>query len=542
MKLKREGEGLRLTPAQEPRQSRAMSSSPDIFEGFPRGVFTTGEQQRSLEQQVMPRAGFLPTAAVRRSQLLSFDPNKIFLGVINGDVQASATLGRNQVQNGQAIGFGDDTHAVTIAGNRSGKGRSSIIPTLLSYAGSALVPDLKGELATITASARVAAGHIVAIADPFDIVRGPARQWRARFNPLSILKAGSPTLIEDAGLIADALVVQGNTQDPHWDESARALIEGVVLFVATDQLFDGQRTLAVVRDLLAGQARAGGQTGMDVLAEQMRANNARDHYVRQAIIDAAEDFFDKPDEERGSVLSNTRRHLRFLSYPQIRANVSGHDFDLSDLKPTNGGKPATIYLCLPAMRMGTCNRWFRLFVNLALAEMEKVQIKPNPPVLFCLDEFPVLGHMQALENAAGQVAGFGVKLWIIIQDIGQLKALYKERWQTFIGNAGLLQMFGLNDLDTLEWISKRLGTTSLIVRNKSEVSDRDATSSGRLGASWSLQTQPLMTIDELAQLFGRFDPLCRQLVIVSGFDPIVLQRVNYDSHTLFSGRFDAPAF
>ena len=123
-----------------------------------------------------------------------------------------------------------------------------------------------------------------------------------------------------------------------------------------------------------------------------------------------------------------------------------------------------------------------------------------------------------------------------------MKALYKERWQTFIGNAGLLQMFGLNDLDTLEWISKRLGTTSLIVRNKSEVSDRDATSSGRLGASWSLQTQPLMTIDELAQLFGRFDPLCRQLVIVSGFDPIVLQRVNYDSHHLFSGRFDAPAF
>ena len=519
-----------------------MSSPQDIFEGFPRGVFTTGERQRSLEQQVMPRAGFLPIAAVRRSRLLSFDSNKIFLGVIDGDVQASAALGRNQVQNGQSIGFGDDTHAVTIAGNRSGKGRSSIIPTLLSYAGSALVPDVKGELATITASARVAAGHAVSIADPFDIVRGPARRWRARFNPLSILKAGSPTLIEDVGLIADALVVPGNTQDPHWDESARALIEGVVLFVATDQLFDGQRTLAMVRDLLAGQARAGGQTGMDVLAEQMRANNARDLYVRQAIIDAAEDFFDKPDEERGSVLSNTRRHLRFLSYPQIRANVSGNDFDLSDLKPTNGGKPATIYLCLPAMRMGTCNRWFRLFVNLALAEMEKVQIKPNPPVLFCLDEFPVLGHMQALENAAGQVAGFGVKLWIIIQDIGQLKALYKERWQTFIGNAGLLQMFGLNDLDTLEWISKRLGTTSLIVRNKSEVSDRDATSSGRLGASWSLQTQPLMTIDELAQLFGRFDPLCRQLVIVSGFDPIVLQRVNYDSHHLFSGRFDAPAF
>ena len=192
------------------------------------------------------------------------------------------------------------------------------------------------------------------------------------------------------------------------------------------------------------------------------------------------------------------------------------------------------------MRMGTCNRWLRLFVNLALAEMERVSTKPRPPVLFCLDEFPVLGHMQALENAAGQIAGFGVKLWTIIQDIGQLKALYKQRWQTFLGNAGMVQVFGLNDLDTLEWVTKRLGTTSLVVRNKSDVSDRDATSSGRVGATWSIQTQPLLTVDEIARLFGRRDPQARQLILIPGFDPLVLQRINYDSHDYFAGRFDAP--
>ncbi|MEO1420630.1 MAG: type IV secretory system conjugative DNA transfer family protein, partial [Pseudomonadota bacterium] len=437
---------------------------------------------------------------------------------------------------------GDDTHALTAAGNRSGKGRSSIVPTLLTYAGSTFAIDIKGELATITAEQRAKDGHAVYAPDPFGTVKGRAKRFRARFNPLSILRAGSPTLLEDAGLIADGIVVPGNQQDPHWDESSRVLIEGVTLFVATDQLFEGRRHLGTVRDLIAGQAKADGTTGMDVLYEQMRANNAADPVVRQAVIDAAEDFFSKPDDERGSVLSNTRRHLKFLSYPQIRESLSGHDFDLEALKNGTDGKPVTIYLCLPAMRMGTCNRWFRLFVNLALAEMERVPAKPRIPVLFCLDEFPVLGHMQSLENAAGQVAGFGVKLWIIVQDLGQLKALYKERWQTFLGNAGLIQLFGLNDLETLEWVSKRLGMTSLIVRNKSEVSDHDATSSGRLGATWSLQTQSLLTVDEIARLFGRYDPLCRQLVLVSGFDPIVLQRVNYDSHALFEGKFDAPGF
>ncbi|MEO1650769.1 MAG: type IV secretory system conjugative DNA transfer family protein [Pseudomonadota bacterium] len=519
-----------------------MASLPDLFEGFPRGVFETDGAPRTLEDQAMPRAGFLRTSAVRKSRLLAHDRSKLFLGVIDGKAEASPVTGRWSVEGGQPIGFGDDTHALTAAGNRSGKGRSSIVPTLLTYAGSTLGIDIKGELATITANERARDGQAVYVADPFGTVKGSAKRFRARFNPLSILRPSSQTLLEDAGLIADACVVPGNTQDPHWDESSRAFIEGVVLFVATDQLFEGRRTLPTVRDLIAGQAEANDTVGMDVLHEQMLANNAADPIVRQAIIDAAEDFFSKPDDERGSVLSNTRRHLRFLSYPQIRDSLSGHDFDLDALKTGEDGKPVTIYLCLPAMRMGTCNRWFRLFVNLALAEMERVTSKPKTPVLFCLDEFPVLGHMQSLENAAGQVAGFGVKLWVIVQDLGQLKALYKERWQTFLGNAGLIQLFGLNDLETLEWVSKRLGTTSLIVRNKSEVSDRDATSSGRLGATWSLQTQSLLTVDEIARLFGRYDPLCRQLVLISGFDPIVLQRINYDTHTLFEGKFDAPGF
>ena len=56
-----------------------------------------------------------------------------------------------------------------------------------------------------------------------------------------------------------------------------------------------------------------------------------------------------------------------------------------------------------------------------------------------MDEFPILGHMQQIEDAAGQVAGFGVKLWPIIQDLSQLKALYKDRWETFMGNSGVIQ-------------------------------------------------------------------------------------------------------
>lgn len=271
--------------------------------------------------------------------------------------------------------------------------------------------------------------------------------------------------------------------------------------------------------------------GLKRLEAEMRANDAASGVIQ----DAAEDFFEKPDDERGSVLSTARRHVRFLSYPAIRESVSGHDFDLEDLKRTR----MTVYLCLPAMRMGTCNRWFRLFINLSLAAFEREPVKPDPPVLLCLDEFAVLGHMKTIEDAAGQIAGFGVRVWPIIQDLTQLKALYESRWQTFMANAGTLQFFANSDVFTLEWVSKRLGTTTLIVRQKSETSDQRQTREDSRGQSWSVQTQSLMTLEEVARFFGRDDELQRQLIIVPGFDPMILSRAKYDSHSAFAGMFDA---
>jgi type IV secretion system protein VirD4 len=78
--------------------------------------------------------------------------------------------------------------------------------------------------------------------------------------------------------------------------------------------------------------------------------------------------------------------------------------------------------------MSTCNRWFRLFVNLALEAMEREKHKPEIPVLAVLEEFHVLGYMQQIETAAALVAGFGMKLLIVLQDLTQLKRHYCEGW------------------------------------------------------------------------------------------------------------------
>ena len=145
-------------------------------------------------------------------------------------------------------------------------------------------------------------------------------------------------------------------------------------------------------------------------------------------------------------------------------------------------------------------------------------------MLACLDEFPVLGYMKQLETAAGQIASFGVKLWVVLQDWSQGKALYGERWETFVGNAGIMQFFGNNDLATTEFISKLLGKTHVEVARVGEVA-QDQQNKGLSGRSETVELYDLLTPNEVSLQFARDDRLQRQLVMWAGHHPMMMQRV-----------------
>jgi type IV secretion system protein VirD4 len=449
----------------------------------------------------------------------------------------------------------EDRHLLTVAGSRSGKSVSAIIPNLLEYQGSVLVTDPKAELANETALRRANdLSQKVYVLDPFgkssQAIRD--RNLLASFNPLSILQPGSATIVEDADLIADAIIVPSGG-DAHWDESAKLFLQGLILHVATFSRYENGRHLGTVRDLInqgteidvagldaekqellkllvpEGDDVPGGVTGL--LHEMFLA----DENVVQA---AAYDLFSKPEKERGSVLSTLRRQTAFLDLPSMRSVLVNNSFPgLGVLKSAARG--VSIYLCLPAGYMRTCNRWLRLFVYLALQAMERTEAprtgpgnERRAPVLFCLDEFPVLGYMPQLEEAAGQLAGFGVRLWPIIQDLTQLKALYKGRWETFIGNAGVLQFFGVSDLTTLEYISKLCGKVVVPVESERHVSANQRID-GAVGDSWAMQSFDLLPVHEARVFLDRDDPFARQLLLYQGLPPIIASRIRWYEHPFF---------
>lgn len=509
-----------------------------MLDDLPRGV-----RSRRLTEQQTPLSAWVDPSALAGSNALRFGPTKIFLGAVHGVPSEGS---EPFISGGRPLGIGDDRHVVLCAGSRAGKGRSCLIPTLLEYQGSVLALDPKGELANVTARRRAELGQEVFIVDPFGVSSPRLVPFRTGFNPMALLARNSPSLIADAGLIADALVISSDKADPHWDESARNLIEGIILHVATYPDYEGRRTLATVRDLLKRafdkvkelpeglEGTPPHQVRMELRTNAV-LNESSDPDLAAALDGAARDFYDKGERERASVLSVALRNTKCLDYPELRASLSGHGFNLSELKTS--GKGVTIYLCLPAGRMATCNRWFRLFVNLVFEAMERERyIKPKIPVLMVLEEFHVLGFMQQLETAAALIAGFGVKLLIVLQDLTQLKRHYKDGWETFLGNAGIMIFHSNNDM-TLDYISKRCGTTSLIIERKSDVTTAQR-SGGATGASWSLEVRDLLTPEEASRFFGRDDKEQRQLLIRPGLPPAIIQRVKYDKHEFFAGKFD----
>ncbi|PZQ75297.1 MAG: hypothetical protein DI530_17530 [Sphingomonas sp.] len=288
------------------------------------------------------------------------------------------------------IGIDDNRHLMTVAGSRAGKS-VGLISNLMFYRGSVLVTDPKGELANLTAATREKLGQKIYVLDPFKKGEAALAKYQASYNPMDILDLESESILEDAAQIAEALVVSSPDQkDPHWDESARNFIEGVILYVATADKHGHERNLITVRRLLAsalvpgepaGDERTSKKRGAKSELYELMLRSAQEldadegtAPIAHALRAAALDFFEKGESEIAGVLSTVNRHTKFLDYPAFRRVLQDSSFDLGELKRDPAG--VSIYLCFPATRAELSKRWMRLFVNQLLDAMEREKAKP----------------------------------------------------------------------------------------------------------------------------------------------------------------------
>jgi type IV secretion system protein VirD4 len=358
---------------------------------------------------------------------------------------------------GAMLRYKGDRHICWIGNSGAGKSRRLLLPNLTMLTGwSMLVIDPKGELLRMCGAHRAAAGTENVVFDPFGVSGMKSRGC----NVLQALDPGSDDFADDAMGQAEGVVEVGNTHEPHWPESFQDLLAAVVMFV---RLVIPGGTYGDVRALLAQPDAA---LRNMILGEAFEYNGKSypgmitagiDHDWEEIGHKAARFGSISPENrELHSILSTGLTQTRFLDSRAIKKELAGPPFDFTVMKQ----KPVTVWLILPARRLVTHAKWLRLILTTVIQSL-MIDTRPTKvPVAIVCDEAAALGHLPILENTVALMRGYGLKLITVWQDLSQLKSIYKDRWESFIGNAGVLQSFSAQDVGTADYLSQRTGQTT----------------------------------------------------------------------------------
>jgi type IV secretion system protein VirD4 len=394
------------------------------------------------------------------------------------------------LDNGVAIdtvGYPGPVHLITVGPNRSGKGTGLIIPNLAKLRRSIFIIDPKGEAAAITAHARAKFGP-VKIINPFNVLVDELPYLQSGgFNPLAALDPTHDNFTDDCVAIAQALIKEetgGNAA--FFSGSAQDLVAALVMH---EKIECGDRaSLANVRKMLTepyAEDAKGNPVGLAKTAIAM--SNSEYGPLRSK---AAR--FTVGAKSVQDIIQTANNETRLLDSPALQRDLSGEAINWDSMKE----KITTVYLILPSDRLETHANFLRLVVTSALRTL--LRSRPSatlPPVLFMLDEFAQLGYLAPIENAMGIAAGFGVQLWPFLQDLNQLHALYKDRWQTFLGARGVLTAFAPQDMFTAGELSKLCGNKTVIVESENVRADSNVPGGGR-----TPQGVPLIRPEELMRM------------------------------------------
>lgn len=384
-------------------------------------------------------------------------------------------LGRT-VTRGRPFGWNEDLNLLTCAGPGGGKSVSSVVPNLLSFPGSAVIVDPKGELATLTAAyRRDVLGQKVIVLDPGNTA-DVAADLRGTYNPFDELELHDPGITRAAQTIASGLVVPNpHAKDPFWDQNAHDFIQSCILYMVRHYPPE-LRTLMKLRETVS----FGDESLFQAWVEKRRED---DPTFEGTPADAFEIFqramFETTDfggivretaakisrmgeKTLGDVLSASSTHLDFLKTPELWSSLTSNidparTFRLKELRRND--RPLTVYLCLPIDMIPYQGRWFRLVISRIIQFIERTEFdkQRDLPILMMLDEFANLGKMPSIVNSLTYSRSFGLRLWLVVQSLNQLKEKYADSWETILGACGIKQFFGVNDLFTAKYVSELIG-------------------------------------------------------------------------------------
>jgi type IV secretion system protein VirD4 len=438
-------------------------------------------------------------------------------------------------------------HVLCYAPTRSGKGVGLILPTLLSWRESVFVTDLKGELYELTAGWRQKyAKNKVLRFEP------AAAEGSCCFNPMAELRLGTEHEVGDVQNLALLITDphgRGMDRGDHWQKTAYSLLVGCILHLCYKSQVEGTpATFGELDRMLADSSRPISDLWQEMLS--YGHINGANHPVVSA---TARDMIDRPATEAGSVLSTAKTFLDLYRDPTVAKNTSRSDFRIRDLM--HHADPVSLYIITQPNDKERLRPLVRIVVNMIVRlladKMAFENGRPKPAykhkLLAMIDEFPALGKLEILQQSLAFVAGYGIKCYLIAQDINQLKSRETGYGpdESITSNCHIQAAFPPNRLETAEHLSKLTGQTTII--------KEQLTRSGRgLGVQVSTTMQevqrPLLTPDECLRMPGpqkdehdRITVAGDMVLYCAGFPAIYGRQPLYFEDRTFAARAAVPA-
>jgi len=482
----------------EPAQWLFGGTGAVVFYSATRIMRQNREEERKLAAATTPSGVYGQARFATRKDIAQaglFDSDGLFLGVHD----------RKPIfHNGKA-------HLLTVAPARTGKGVSVVTPNLLHWQGSVFVTDPKGELAGMTGWHRQETlGQKVCILNPWGLHGLPQH----RFNPLAVLVALYEDDGERRGLtgavrdLALQLVPEPETdaKNRFFREGSRKLLRALMLHLATRE-DPARNTLPELWRILQSTAR------MEDALTEMAESNALGGVVADLAEDIARLMASNP-EQFGDFREGAVQAVDIFEPSGWLADcVSASDFDFAELK----SGATSIYLVIPQDEIKTNGAWLGLLARQAIDAVARQ--RGNSQVLFLLDEASNMGRIHNLTESLTALPGLGVRVWMIVQELAELRRVYgREATATILSQSEVVQYFAVQNHDLAKEISAALGNRTVVTNSY----NLGRSMNDAAGESFSETGRPLLSPDDIRQL-----PRDTQILFVQNNPPIMARRVPF---------------
>jgi type IV secretion system protein VirD4 len=406
-----------------------------------------------------------------------------------------------------------NNNVLIIGGTGAGKTRFYVKPNLMQMHSSYVITDPKGELYRSTAKMLRDNNYKIKVLNLIDMKQSN------KYNPFNYIRKDEDILKLVNVLMKNLKDKEARTGENFWEDSTRALLHAVIAYIYYEQIKIEQNMQSVMDMLLVGQAKEADEdfeSPLDIIFKNLEVEKPNHIAVKQYKI-----FKQGTGKTAKSILTSTSSRLTPFNIQALADLTSIDNMELD----TIGDEKTAVFVIIP-----DSDDTYNFIASIMYTQMfdtlydksDNHYNAPLPiPVRCMLDEFANIGQIPLFHNLITTMRSRNISANVIIQNLGQIKSLYKDTWENIIDNCDSLLFLGGQGQNTLEYISKRLGKQTIDTRTTSR-------SRGRMeGANinFGILGRDLMTADEIARMR---DEEC--ILLIKGLNPLKDKKYKIETH------------